>query len=248
MAKAETLTNLARIAITAGRAAEAIARCRRALALPPHPKRAWRAWNNLATAPQHAGHTTDAREFIERALNAADLYGESGDHQQALDAAGMRAYSRDTRGHIHLRLGTLDDAYADFATPTTSRSSSASGSSKPKRWSVPARFCTLKAASTGRTRPGLRPSPSSRTSQPGRPLKNWAAPWRSVASLPGHDRTSRAGISLQGRCRDDTDEGAVAGPDPGRQPVERTPKAPRCSVVWCAGMPPGPADDGSKPG
>lgn len=113
-AEAETLTNLARIAVAAGRPADAIPLCREALACLPDPERGWRAWNNLATAQQDAGHTEDARESIERALHAADLLGETGDHQLTLDAVGMRAYSRDTRGHIHLRLGAPDDALADF--------------------------------------------------------------------------------------------------------------------------------------
>ncbi|HWD00854.1 MAG TPA: BTAD domain-containing putative transcriptional regulator [Amycolatopsis sp.] len=113
-AEAETLTNLARIAITSGRAAEAIPLCEAALSLLPAPERGWRAWNNLATALQRADRLPEAAEAIDRALHAATLHSNTADHQQALDAAGMAAYSRDTRGHIHLQSHRPADALADF--------------------------------------------------------------------------------------------------------------------------------------
>ncbi|UOZ10734.1 BTAD domain-containing putative transcriptional regulator [Amycolatopsis sp. WQ 127309] len=113
-AEAETLVHLARILIGADRPADAIPLCRQALARLARPETGWRAWNNLATAQQDAGHPADALQSIERALHAADLLADTGDRQQTLDAVGMRAYSRDTRGHILLRLHRNADALADF--------------------------------------------------------------------------------------------------------------------------------------
>ncbi|MFJ1764733.1 BTAD domain-containing putative transcriptional regulator [Amycolatopsis sp. NPDC088138] len=113
-AEAETLVNLARILIYAARPADAIPLCRQALARLARPETGWRAWNNLATAQQAAGHTADALQSIERALRAADLLAAAGGHEQTLDAAGMRAYSSDTRGHILLQLHRRAEALDDF--------------------------------------------------------------------------------------------------------------------------------------
>lgn len=55
---------------------------------------------------------------MAHALSAADLYerevDEDDDRQRTFEAAGMRAYTRDTRAWIHLDLGEWDDALTDF--------------------------------------------------------------------------------------------------------------------------------------
>nr|WP_255481913.1 BTAD domain-containing putative transcriptional regulator [Amycolatopsis sp. SID8362] len=113
-AEAETLVHLARILVCADRPAEAIPLCRKALACLSRHETRWRAWNNLAAAQQEAGRAADALESVGRALHAADLLGEADRRERTLDAAAMRAYSLDTRGHILLKLHRHADALDDF--------------------------------------------------------------------------------------------------------------------------------------
>jgi tetratricopeptide (TPR) repeat protein len=118
-AEVETLTNLARALLTAGRACDAVRAGREALARLESPEKGWRTWNNVAAALQRAGKPHEALDAVAQALAAADCHeqeaGDSGDdRQRPFEAAGMRAYTRDTRAWIHLDLGEWDEALADF--------------------------------------------------------------------------------------------------------------------------------------